>query len=280
MEDSKKTVKRYFWLKLKEEFFQDKEIKKLRKLAGGDTYTIIYLKMMLLSLKSDGRLYFDGIEETFYEELALEIDEEPDNVRITLMYLEKMGLVKLINEDELFLTQMDNLIASESESAQRVREHRAKKKQIESSNGQLKRLETSTDTINENVPFETEALQCNNNVTECNASEIDSNTYTEKETDTNTHAINKNNSHTTKRQKVFTKPTEEEVDAYCRERGNNITGAEFIAHYESNGWMVGKTQMKDWHAAIRTWELKRGFKYVKPEKKKTESIGQVKRILQ
>ena len=120
-----KTVKRYYWLKLKEEFFQDKEVKKLRKIAGGDTYTVIYLKLMLLSLKSDGRLYFDGVEDTFHEELALEIDEDAENVRVTLMYLEKMGLLQLVNDDEIFLTQMDSLIFSESESAQRVREHKS-----------------------------------------------------------------------------------------------------------------------------------------------------------
>lgn len=129
-----KQVKRYYWLKLKEEFFQDKEVKKLRKIAGGDTYTIIYLKLMLLSLKSDGRLYFDGIEETFYEELALEMDEDSENVRVTLMYLEKMGLVQLKSEDEIYLTQMESLIFSESESAERVRKHRAKMKQIEAGN--------------------------------------------------------------------------------------------------------------------------------------------------
>lgn len=128
-----KLVKRYYWLKLKEEFFQDKEMKKLRRIAGGDTYTVIYLKLMLLSLKSDGRLYFDGIEDTFYEELALEIDEEPENVRVTLMYLEKMKLVQTVEEDELYLTQMDNLICSESESAQRVREYRERQKGISQS---------------------------------------------------------------------------------------------------------------------------------------------------
>lgn len=125
-----KQVKRYYWLKLKEEFFQDKEVKKLRKIAGGDTYTVIYLKLMLLSLKSDGRLYFDGIEDTFYEELALEIDEDAENVRVTLMYLEKMGLLQLKDDDEMYLTQMDSLILSESQSAQRVREHRARAKSL------------------------------------------------------------------------------------------------------------------------------------------------------
>jgi len=54
-------AKKYFWLKLKDDFFKQKEIKKLRGIAGGDTYTIIYLKLQLLSIKNDGKIYFDGI---------------------------------------------------------------------------------------------------------------------------------------------------------------------------------------------------------------------------
>ena len=152
MGEYKKTVKRYYWLKLKEDFFHDKEIKKLRRIAGGDTYTVIYLKLMLLSLKSDGRLYYDGVEDSFCEELALEIDESPDNVKVTLMYLEKLKLIRMVSEEELYLTQMDNLIASESESAQRVREHRERKKQLKLENNDIKAIEVNTE-----LPGETPA---------------------------------------------------------------------------------------------------------------------------
>lgn len=52
----------------------------------------------------------------------------------------------------------------------------------------------------------------------------------------------------------FTPPTLEEVKAYCQERKNNINPERFIDYYTSNGWMVGKSKMKDWKAAVRTWE--------------------------
>ena len=54
--------------------------------------------------------------------------------------------------------------------------------------------------------------------------------------------------------KRFVKPTVEEVQAYCKERNNNVDADKFITHYQSNGWKVGKTPMKDWKAAVRTWE--------------------------
>ena len=79
--------RRYYWLKLKEDFFTDKRIKRLRKISGGDTYTIIYLKLLLLSLKDSGKLYYDGVETDFIKELALTIDEKEDDVMVTVNYL-------------------------------------------------------------------------------------------------------------------------------------------------------------------------------------------------
>jgi hypothetical protein len=58
----------------------------------------------------------------------------------------------------------------------------------------------------------------------------------------------------------FIKPTVEEVAAYCEERGNGIDPAHFWDFYEMKGWVVGKSPMKDWKAAVRTWERREGFK--------------------
>ena len=56
---------------------------------------------------------------------------------------------------------------------------------------------------------------------------------------------------------VFTQPSVGEVEDYCRERNNGISGQEFVDFYESKGWMIGKNKMKDWKAAVRTWERNR-----------------------
>ena len=52
----------------------------------------------------------------------------------------------------------------------------------------------------------------------------------------------------------FTPPTLEEVKSYCLERNNNVDAQRFIDFYESKGWMIGKSKMKDWKACVRTWE--------------------------
>ena len=57
-----------------------------------------------------------------------------------------------------------------------------------------------------------------------------------------------------KKTKKFIKPTIEEINAYCLERKNNIDAGHFFDYYESKGWKIGKNPMKDWKAAVRTWE--------------------------
>lgn len=68
--------------------------------------------------------------------------------------------------------------------------------------------------------------------------------------------------------KRFVPPTPEEVSTYCRERNNGIDGSEFCDFYTSKGWKVGKNPMKDWKAAVRTWERSRKQSAPQP---KTES---------
>lgn len=119
-------AKRYYWLQLKTDFFDQKEIKLLRKIAGGDTFTIIYLKMLLASLKDDGKLYFEAIGDNFSEEIALLLDEDTENVSITLKFLESKGLIEVIESDEYFLNKVPEMVGSESYSAERMRRLRAK----------------------------------------------------------------------------------------------------------------------------------------------------------
>ena len=120
-------AKRYYWLKLPDGFFRQKAIKKLRKIAGGDTYTIIDPKMLLAAMKQDGKLYFEGVEDTFYEELALDLDEEAENVRVTVMFLIQQNLMQLVDETEYSLTECSKMTGSEGTGAERMRRLRDKK---------------------------------------------------------------------------------------------------------------------------------------------------------
>lgn len=210
--------KRYYWLKLKENYFTNPKIKKLRKIAGGDTYTIIYLKMQLLSVSNKGIIEFEEIESTFEEELALKLDEQLEDVQLTMAYLRSQNLVETNNNKFLFLDACNN-IGSESDSAERVRQFRIRQNEVKS-------------------------LQCNESVTEVKRSSISiSNSISNNNINSNNKEVNK-----------FKVPTIDEVKEYCLERKNNVDPERFIDFYSSKGWLIGKNKMKDWKACVRTWE--------------------------
>lgn len=122
-----KTNRRYYWIQLAQDFFKSKEMKLLRKMPGGDTYTIIYLKLMLISLEDSGKIYFEELAQDLAEEMALLIDEDTEAVRMTLMFLTKKGLLTRHSDYEFFLEQVPEMIGSETASARRVRKHREQK---------------------------------------------------------------------------------------------------------------------------------------------------------
>ena len=226
--------KKYYWLKLKNDFFNQPRIKKLRRLAGGDTYTIIYLKMQLLSLENEGVLIFEGIEDDFVEELALTIDEDTENVRFTVMYLVNQGLLEEVRKDEYLLPETVKAIGSEAASTRRSRECR-KRQQALQSNGIA--LQGNTDA----TEMQHEATICNTDKEIEKDIEIDTDKEIEKEREDK------------KASSRFIPPTLEEVSAFIAENNYRVNAEKFIDYYNANGWMVGKTKMKDWKAAVRNW---------------------------
>ena len=131
--------KRYFWIQLTQDFFKSKEMKLLRKIAGGDTHTIIYLKMMLISLEDGGRIYYDGLADNLAEELSLVIDENIEDIKITLIFLESKGLLTKKSDRDYFLEQVPEMVGSETASARRVRKFRENKLVLQCNTDETKR---------------------------------------------------------------------------------------------------------------------------------------------
>jgi DNA-binding transcriptional ArsR family regulator len=73
-------------------------------------------------------------------------------------------------------------------------------------------------------------------------------------TDNTNININNNNITYSNRKALFKKPTLDDVKSYCIQRNNNIDAEAFLDFYESKDWKIGKNKMKDWKAAVRTWE--------------------------
>lgn len=124
--------KRYYWLKLKENFFEEKTTKFLRRLPEGDKLVITYLKMQLKSLKANGILKYDKLMPSCEEELALILDEDINIVKLTIRALLQCNVIEMLDDNSIFMIAMQELIGKESESAERMRRLREKNKLVPS----------------------------------------------------------------------------------------------------------------------------------------------------
>ena len=122
-------TKRMYWLKLKKSLIYDNiAVKKMRRYPGGDTYVIIYLKLLLKAVTNDGVIYFQGIEESFADELALIIDEDAKAIGNTLSILESLKLIEANQSNGFLLPDAVENSGSETSSAERMRKLRSRRK--------------------------------------------------------------------------------------------------------------------------------------------------------
>jgi len=214
--------KAYYWIKVPINFFDDPAIDWISDQKNGNDYIVFYLRLCLKSANTGGvliRNVGDMLIPYDVEKLAEIGRTDIDTAVVALKLFEQVGLIEVLENKELYLTAVKDMVGSESADAQRKR---------------LKRQEQKT--------F---SGHCPDNV-----QEISGQCPTEKEIE-----IEKEKDKKEKRSKcVFTPPTLEEVQAYCRERGNRIDPQYFLDYYTSTGWMRGKVKLKDWKAAVRTWE--------------------------
>ena len=147
--------KRYYWLKLQVGFFQELIIKQLRTLPEGDSIVLLYLKLLLKAINTEGIIYYQHILPTLDEEIALDTGEKSALVKLTISALCQYHAAVFLDDQSLQLLYLEDMVGSESASASRVRNYRANQKL-------LKEKEQAT-------------LQCNATVTEGNTTEISGN---------------------------------------------------------------------------------------------------------
>lgn len=128
--------KTYYWIKLQMDFFKSPAVRLLRRMSGGDTYAVIYLEMILLSLENGGYIYFTGIGKDFSEELGLILEEQQVDVEFLLTFLNAKHLIEYSDEDASAFRFADDvtegLVGKESSSAKRVRAYRKRQKALQS----------------------------------------------------------------------------------------------------------------------------------------------------
>ncbi|WP_285022875.1 phage replisome organizer N-terminal domain-containing protein [Lactococcus garvieae] len=136
---TKSKTKIYFWLKLDENFFKNLAIKNLRKsITGGDTCVLIYQKMLLSSLPNNGVIYFEGTLQDITQEIALNLDEKIDDVRLTLEYFSQYGLIQIGEDGSAEMLQVPMLIGQETNWNKYKREKKLEKFQPHSNQSPTK----------------------------------------------------------------------------------------------------------------------------------------------
>ncbi|QCJ56116.1 phage replisome organizer N-terminal domain-containing protein [Enterococcus mundtii] len=135
---SDKQKKRYYWLKLKEDFFEEDTIEWLEEQPNGKEYCLFYLKLCLKSLKTEGLLVRNvGNLMIPYdpESLARLTSSNADTVKVAMDLFNKIGLIKILDSGEIYLNQLSELVGSETEYARQKRVQRAREDNVQKLSG-------------------------------------------------------------------------------------------------------------------------------------------------
>jgi len=217
-------AKKYYWLKLKRDFFKRHDIRIIEEMPNGKDYVLFYLKLLLEGIDHEGALRFN--ETIPYNEQMLSVitNTNIDLVRSAMRVFAQLKMVEILDDETIYMTEVQKMTGAETAWAQKKRLYRGKQEEDKA---------------------RTLSLQCPTDVRQ--EIEKEKEKELEKELDIVGTAV-------PKQPKRFKPPSVDEVRAYCRERKNKVDAEKFIDHYTSNGWKVGKNSMKDWKASVRTWE--------------------------
>ena len=145
---SDKQKKRFYWLKLKEDFFEEDTIEWLEEQPNGKEYCLFYLKLCLKSLKTEGFLARNvGNMMIPYdpESLAKLTNSKADTVMVAMDLFKKIGLIQILDSGEIFLNQLGELVGSETEYAKQKRLQRSKNDKLLNSRKTLQISQANVD---------------------------------------------------------------------------------------------------------------------------------------
>lgn len=240
--------KKYYYLRLKDNFFDSDELKILESMKDGYLYSNILLKLYLRSLKNDGKLVVNERIPYNSEMLSSVTGHQVGTIKQALSMFKELGLIEVLENGAIYMLDIQNFIGKGSTEAdrQRLYDRRISEERKQNKLTQSRNLEEI----------------CKKSTPEIEI-ELEKDIEIEKEIDSSAKS-------TTTKRKRFEKPTLSQITQYCLERNNNVNAEQFYDHYESNGWKVGKNSMKDWKAAVRTWERREYRKPTTTKKTNTE----------
>jgi len=145
--------KRYYWIKLPEDFFQSETIRWLEEQPNGIYYSNFYLKLCLMSINDNGML-IRRVGEMYIPYDIKRLSEltniNSDTIMIAINLLKKLGLLEVLDNGAFYLNQVKNMVGSESESAKRVRKHRNKTKALQCNETETQKKQLCNKSVTQN----------------------------------------------------------------------------------------------------------------------------------
>lgn len=211
-------------------------------MANGKDYLLFYLKLLCESIDHEGNLRFSDQIPYNEDMLSTITDTNVDVVRSAIKVFTQLNMMEIMDDGTIYMSEVQKMLGCETEWAAKKRDYREKIGQCPNS---VLPMSDKSKSIDKDIDI-----------------------------DKDKEKLNK------KKSGVFIPPSIEEVKAYCQERQNNVDAETFINFYESKGWMVGKNKMKDWKAAVRTWERNNGKKNADEGKNRQPKIEYTEEELQ
>ena len=249
--------KKYYYLRLKDNFFDSDELKILESMKDGYLYSNILLKLYLRSLKNDGKLVVNERIPYNAEMLASVTGHQVGTIKQALSMFKELGLIEVLENGAIYMLDIQNFIGKGSTEAdrQRLYDRRISEERKQNKLTQSRNLEEI----------------CKKSTPEIEK-ELEKDIEIEKE-------IHSSAKSTTTKRKRFEKPTLSQITQYCLERNNNVNAEQFYDYYESNGWKVGKNSMKDWKACVRTWERNGYDRPIKKKNNKQDTLNDMRDLM-
>ena len=226
------------WIKVTTDIFDDEKILLIESMPDAYAIIVAWFKLLCLAGKqNNGGVFVLNDKIPYTDEMLATIMRMPVNtVRLALDTFERFGMVQIVNGAVTIPNwkKHQSFLDKNEYMREYMKEYRAK--------GRL------TDGCKTNVKVNVNQML------------DDKNKKKEERNKKENNSIGR-----------FTPPSVSEVAEYCKSRGNEIDPEEFVSFYESKGWMVGKNKMKDWKAAVRTWE-KSHARESQPKKSKLDEL--------
>ena len=232
---------KYFWLKLKKDFFKRHDIRIIESMPNGKDYILFYLKLLVESVDHEGSLRFSDTIPYNADMLAVITNTNVDIVKSALEVFINLKMIEILDDQTIYMNEVARMIGSAADNDNAIRQQRFRDNQKALKMGVLE------SGVTKNNATVTECVT-NSNESKSKSIEIDIEKDIEKDID-----IEKRN--TKEKRQIFVPPTLDDIKAYCQERNSCVDPNVFYDYFTTGGWKDSEGKpVKNWKQKLITWE--------------------------